>query len=356
MSPATGAVAPPESLDRVLIVMLSAVGDAVHVLPVVEAIKRHDPSSRTTWVLQPGPATLVRGHPAVDEILEFDRRRGRAAFAEIRRVLRARSFDVVLLMQPYLKAGVIASFARAPYKLGFDPARARDLTWLFTNRHLPPRPVQHMQDQYLEFLDALGVPSRPLVWNIGPWPDERAWQREFFARFDRPVASIVVGTSKPEKDWMPERWAAVCDALATDYGMQPLLVGGRSPREIAAEAAITSAARHAPASALGSGLRKLVSILDGSALVLSPDTGPLHIAVALDRPVISLLGYTNPRRVGPYRAYRDLLIDAYGDPGEDYDATMEHRSGRMQRITVDQVLDRVRLWRDRYAGDTAASR
>jgi heptosyltransferase I len=299
-------------------------------------------------VLQPGPATLVRGHPAVDEVIEFDRKRGRAAFTEMRRHLAARSFDSVRLMQPYLKAGVIARFARAPYKLGFDRARARDLTWLFTNHHLPPHPVQHMQDQYLEFLAALDVPAEPVEWGLGPWPDERAWQHDFLARFDRPVASIVVGTSKPEKDWLPERWAAVSDALVERFGLQPVLVGGRSPRELAAEEAILRTARHAPASALGSGLRKLVSILDGSAVVLSPDTGPLHIAVALDRPVVSLLGYTNPHRVGPYRKYRDLLIDAYGEPGEQYGATMEHRPGRMARITVPDVLAKLELWRTRY--------
>jgi heptosyltransferase I len=340
----------PPSLDRTLIVMLSAVGDAVHVLPVVNAIKRHRPASRISWVLQPGPATLVAGHPAVDEIITFDRRRGRAAFAAIRRELRARRFDAVLLMQPYLKAGVIARFARAPYKLGFDRRRARDLTWLFTNHHLPPHPVQHMQEQYLEFLDALGVPRGAVTWELGPWPHERAWQRDFFAAFDRPVASIVVGTSKPEKDWPPERWAAVCDALWDDHGVQPVLVGGRSERELAAEAVIMHRAAHKPVSALGSGLRNLVSILDGSALVLSPDTGPLHMAVALGRPVISLLGYTNPRRVGPYRRYRDLLVDAYGEPGEEYAATMEHRAGRMARIGVEDVLAKVQRWEAVYRG------
>ncbi len=90
-----------------------------------------------------------------------------------------------------------------------------------------------------------------------------------------------------------------------------------------------------------------MSILDASTLVLAPDTGPLHIAVALDRPVISLMGYTNPKRTGPYR-FRDLLVDAYGNPGENYAPTMENRPGRMQRITVDDVMARVALWQDRY--------
>jgi heptosyltransferase I len=83
--------------------------------------------------------------------------------------------------------------------------------------------------------------------------------------------------------------------------------------------------------------------------VLSPDTGPLHMTVALNRPVISLIGYTNPKRVGPYRRFHDLMIDAYGDPGEDYPLSMENRPGRMARITVRDVLERVQRWKERYA-------
>jgi heptosyltransferase I len=98
-----------------------------------------------------------------------------------------------------------------------------------------------------------------------------------------------------------------------------------------------------------------VGILDGSALVVSPDTGPLHMTVALNRPVISLMGYTNPRRVGPYRRFHDLLIDAYGDPGEDYPISMENRPGRMSRISVRDVLDRVQRWRTCYAAPSALS-
>ena len=337
------------SLDRVCIVMMSAVGDAVHVLPVINAIKRQRPDSRITWILQPGPATLVRGHRSVDEIILFDRSKGLGAFRAVRGELRSRTFDVVIDLQVYFKAGIVTAFTRAPVKLGFDRARARDMNWLFTNRKIAPHTGQHVQDQYFEFLTALGVPHEPVVWDLGPWPDERAAQREFFAKLDRPAASIVVATSKPEKDWPPERWAEVVDALWHDFGLQPVLVGGRSPRELAAERVIMERATHKPVSALGSGLRPLVGILDGSALVLAPDTGPLHASVALGRPTISLMGYTNPKRTGPYRRFHDLLIDAYGEPGEDYPISMENRPGRMPRIGVRDVLDKVELWRSRYA-------
>lgn len=329
--------------------MMSAVGDAVHVLPVINALKRANPATRITWVLQPGGAALVRGHRSVDEIILFDRSKGWRAFTEVRRELASRRFDLVINLQVYLKAGIVTAFTQAPIKLGFDRARARDFNWLFTNRKIPPQPVQHVQNQYFEFLTALGVPPNPVVWDLGPWDGEREWQRAFKSSFDRPIASIVVGTSKPEKDWLPERWAEVADALHDTYGMQVVLVGGRSERELAAERRVMELANNKPRSELGSGLRKLVSILDASALVLSPDTGPLHMTVALDRPVISLMGYTNPKRTGPYRRFHDLIVDAYGDPGEDYPISMENRPGRMRRIETRDVLARVEVWRERYA-------
>jgi heptosyltransferase I len=215
--------------ERIGLVMMSAVGDAVHALPVVNAIKRHAPASHLTWILQPGPATLVRGHPAVDDIIEFDRSLGLRAFTDIRAKLTSRPFDLVIALQVYFKAGLVTSFTRAPIKLGFDRERARDFNWLFTNRRIPAHEPQHVQDQYFEFLHALGIPPDPVEWNLGPWAHERPWQRDFFAKLDRPAAAIVVGTSKAEKDWMPERWAEVVDRLYEEYGLRGVLVGGRSP-------------------------------------------------------------------------------------------------------------------------------
>lgn len=336
-------------LDRVLIVMLAAVGDAVHALPVVNAIKRVNAAARISWVMQAGALTqLLSGHPAIDDIIPFARKDGWRGFAAVRQELQQREFDLVLVLQPYLKSGIVAGFAPSPMRLGFDRARARDASWLFSTHRIPARPLQHMQDQYLEFLSALGVPSQPLEWKIGPWNEsERAWQSAFLARFDRPLVPIVVATSKPAKDWPAERWAEVCDALWADFGLQPLLVGGRSPREVEAERIIFERARVKPASALGDGgLRGLAAIIEKSALVISPDTGPLHLGVALGTPVISLLGYTNPKRVGPYRKFGHLLIDAYGDAGEEYGVSMENRADRMGRITVQQVLEKVQVWKD----------
>lgn len=340
----------------VAIVMLSAIGDAVHVLPVATALKRHDPRLRITWLVARGPLALVRGHPAIDEFVEVEPTA--AGYRALRRTLLGRRFDLALGLQVAMKGGLALACVRARAKLGFDRARARDLNWLFTSHRIAPHARQHVQDQYFEFLHDLGVAPHPVRWALGPWPHERAAQHAFHAALPRPSAAIVCGTSDPDRDWFPDRWAAVCDALHAEHGLQPVLVGGPSPRERETAAAIVAACRVArPVDALGhGGLRGLVGILDGAALVLSLDTAPLHVTVALDRPVIALMAQADPRRTGPYARFHDLTVDAFREPGDPPDAVIweRRRGGRMARISVDDVLARVAVWRDRYAADALA--
>jgi heptosyltransferase I len=331
--------------------MLSALGDAVHVLPVVNALKRKWPESRITWVIQPVPYQLVRNHEAVDDFIVFHRRRGLRAlesYRELRRAFHGRHFDLVINLQVYLKAGLITALAPARIKLGFDRKRARDMNWLFTNRRIPARSMQHVQDQYFEFVEYLGVDPEPVEWRIRLTPEERAAQSSFFEPLGRTCA-IVVGTSKPAKNWAPERWAQVIEALETKFGLRAVLVGSTSAVETAIAEQITANSRVRPINALGNDLRRLVYLLDGAALVISPDTGPLHIARALDKPVIGLFGYTNPKRYGPYREYTDLVVDGYArTPDENYPFSMEYREDGMERVTVAGVLDKVQLAMTKY--------
>ena len=340
--------APPR---EILIVMLSALGDAVHVLPVVNALKRKWPESRITWVIQPVPYELVANHEAVDDFIIFHRRRGRHAaesYRALRRAFRGRKFDLLINLQVYFKAGLITAMAPARVKLGFDRRRARDMNWLFTNARIPPRPMQHVQDQYFEFIEYLGIDPEPVEWKIQLSTEERAQQSAFFEPLGRTCA-IVVGTSKPAKNWAPNRYARVIEALESEFGLRTIIVGGPSEFERDLTERIMNTSRVKPINTLGNDIRKLVYLLDGVSLVVSPDTGPLHIARALDKPVIGLYGYTNPKRYGPYRKYTDLLVDGYAlNAYDNYPMSMEYRQDGMTRVTVGAVLEKVRLAMTKY--------
>lgn len=336
---------------RTCIIDLAGLGDVVMGLAVANALKQDDPSRRIAWVVEPMPSAILRHHPAVDEVILYHKGRGIRCALELWRSFRRRRFDVALNLQFYIKTILPTLLARAPVRVGFARPLARDGVWLFLNRRVKPRSGQHIQDVFLQLLEPLGVrrPDPP-EWRITFTEDEREAQRAFFARLDgRPVVTIVPASGRAPKDWPAERWARVAAALALDYGFRVVLTGGPGERETAIARAIVAAAAPAPLWALGEEVRKMAWIIAGSRLVLAPDTGPVHIARALDVPVIGLYGDTNPWRWGPYRKFEDLWIDAHTEPdpppGPDARAG---NTGGMERITVAEVLERVERAIARY--------
>jgi heptosyltransferase I len=319
---------------------LSAIGDVVHGMPVVASLRRAWPACRITWVIQPAAHPLVAGHPDVSDFVVFDRSRGARGLLDFRRAVAGRRFDLVLALQVYLKAGLLTWMLPSPRKLGFDRRRARDMNWLFTTERIPPHAPQHVQDQYFEFLEHLGVPA-VRRWDFAFSEEERAAQREFFGRLERPALAVILRTTREAKNWPVERYARVLEAAESELGLQPLLVGGEGPAERAAAEEVMRLTRAGPVNALRNDLRRLAWLLDGSALALSPDTGPLHVAVALGTPTIGLYGATDPKRVGPYRRFGDLVIDRHARPGG------------MERIAAGDVLEKLELALRRYRQEPA---
>ena len=355
----------------ILVVMMSAVGDAVQVLPVVNALKRALPTCRISWLIQPGAYALVREHPEVDDFILFHRgERGRgatslargaealrttaAALRESARNQPGGAFDLLLDLQVYFKAGVLTHLAPAQMKLGFDWRRTRDLNWLFTTHRIPPLPhgFAHTQDQYLEFVRYLGVNPEPVRYGLTLTGDEVEAQRTFF-RILGPTCAMVVASSSPTKDWTPEGYARVAEGVTNELGLQPILVGGDSPREKTMALRIKELSQSPIIDALGDGLRRLLWLLAGSRVVVSPDSGPLHMARAMEVPVVGLYGTTNPKRSGPYRMFEDLVVDGYGRGlGEDYPITPRRRKGGMDGVTPDEVLNKVALALRKYGEGT----
>ncbi len=342
--------------ERICVVLLTGLGDVVHGLPVVNALKDADPRRHVTWVSEPMPSTILEHHPSVDAIVRYRRREGRRGVQTLWRDLRAASravggFDLTLNFNVYFKSAWPTVFSGATRRLGFGRDRARDGIWLFENDRLRPRPRRHTQDMFLEFLERLGVPHHapavPNDWRITCSADERAAQEAWFAdrrreHGARPVAAIVPASAVHAKDWRADRWAAVADGLH-DRGFTVALVGGPGERETAIARDVVRTARAPVVWAMGDGVRRVAWILARSALVLAPDTGPLHIARAFGVPTIGLYGHTNPWRVGPYRAFEDLWVDRYTEPGATPDPStfVPPPDDRMQRISTADVLSRV---------------
>lgn len=335
---------------RVCIVLLTGLGDVIHGLPLVTAMKSAWPGVHITWVVEPMPAGVLQPHPAIDDVIVFHKKRGLTGVNELRREMAARPrADLTLDLNIYFKSVFPTVLSRAPERWGFDKARARDGVWLFCNRHITPGRRRHTQDMFLEFLAALDVPADPLAWDLQITDIERKEQAAFVEEANgRDIVAIVPASANAQKDWSAEKYAKVVDAIEHDYGMRAVLIGGPGEREndVAREIDRMSSAK--PLGAMGNGVRRLVWQIDAASLVIAPDTGPVHIARALQTPVIGLYGHTNPWRVGPYRWCEDLWVDRYNEDGAAPDASAaEPKHGRMERITADDVLTRIDTWRGR---------
>jgi heptosyltransferase I len=336
--------APSSESRHICVVLLTGLGDVVHGLPLVNAIKDAHPHARLTWVAEPMPASFLDGHPSIDKVVVFRRRDGLTGVRRLRRDLRAVGpFDVTLNLNVYLKSVWPTLLSRAPRRIGFGRDRSFEGVWLASNEHLAPLERSHTADMFLEFAERLRIPVPDPQWRIQFTPAERTAQAKFFSQLDgRRVATIIPATATIKKDWLADRWARVAEVLERDFGFTVVIAGGPGEREQAIGREIMTRSAAKTIWAMSDSVRRLSYIIEGSDLVLAPDTGPVHIARALDVPVIGLYGHTNPWRVGPWRAFQDIWVDRYTEPGNEPDPSdRTPKWDRMPSITVGDVTERI---------------
>lgn len=307
---------PPESI---LIVKLSAIGDVVQTLPVAEALRKHFPRARIDWLVEEEASDLLTGHPALNRVL-ISRRKSwvkrlwskgevRSTLAEIRdfiRQLRDLRYDWVIDNHGILKSGLLVVLSRGRRKIGFKPAAgiAEEGNYLFTNERYAPLDIErHALERYLDLIAQVGIPVGPPVLRF-PVPEEALRNAEELLRnrpfSSRPRATIHPLAKWPTKQWPIENFAAVADALL-GRGVSVVLTG--SPEDEKASEILLSrmAGREKVLNLVGrTGLRELAGIFLHSDLVLTPDTGPMHLAAAVEAPLVALFGPTAPWRTGPY--------------------------------------------------------
>lgn len=290
---------------RLLLVRLSALGDAVHTLPALELLRAALPDAELVWAAEPLAAELLDGHPALDRVVLLDRPRpgARRPFAALRRgaagvrALRAVKADAVIDLQGLLRSALVARAAGAPRVLG--PRWAREgARFLYKDKLDVPRPgeahaVLRAAAIVRAALAALGLPAPP-----AGLPAARLAPALRAAPDGPRSVALVVGAGKPANRLPAPLLAGVADRLALALGLPIDLVGGGGDRRRAAE--VLAACRVArPVDRCATTLAGTARTLAGAAVVVGGDTGPVHLARALGRPVVALFHAADPARTGP---------------------------------------------------------
>jgi heptosyltransferase I len=324
---------------------LSALGDATHALALVRALQRGMPGLAITWIIGKGEAKLLEGLDGV-EFIVFDKKAGLAGFRELRATLAGRRFDVLLQLQLALRAGLASTLVRADRRIGFDRGRSKEGHSLFINERIAPG-GHHVLDAFLQFLAPLGIAPGPVEWRM-PVPDSaHAWAAQQLPG-DQPTLLVSPCSSHPLRNWRAERYAAVADHAAA-RGWRVLLCGGRSQLERDTADAIL-AAMSAPALDLvgKDTLKQLLALLARASLVLTPDSGPTHLANAMGTSVLGLHACTDAGRSGPYSDTR-WCVNHYADavaqflkvpPGDVRWGRRVEFPGVMDLVTVAEAVGR----------------
>lgn len=289
-------------LRSVCLLRLSAIGDVTHVLPVIHALQTRWPALQITWVIGKLEAQLVDGLAGV-EFITFDKSAGLSAYWQLKRALKGRRFDVLLHMQAALRASIASLMIKADQRIGFDRARAIDGQWLFTNTKIPARAQQHVLDGFMAFARMLDAKPEAYHW---PLPLGAAASYPSTLPLDQPLLIAVnLSTSVRRnnfREWPLDRFSQLIRHVLNEYPCQVVLTGGPSSKELAAAASVEQSLNDARLiNVVGkTQLKELAALLAKADVMISPDTGPAHIANAMGTPVIGLYATSNPERTGPY--------------------------------------------------------
>jgi heptosyltransferase I len=332
-------------LQRVCLLRLSAIGDTCHALAALRAIQAAWPQTKITWIIGKLEAKLMTALVPEIEFITFDKNAMLREQWRLRRTLRGRRFDLLLDMQLSFRASLVSSLIDAPIKLGFDRPRARELQWLFTNARIAPASREHVLDSFMGFVRACGIEPEAPHWDLSLPADALAYARGIITD-ERPTLLISPCSSHTARNWPAQRYAAVAEHAVNSHRMRVVLVGGRSAIETEMGVKIAADARVAVVNQIGKDtLPQLLGLMSQSTVLLSPDSGPAHMATMVGLPVIGLYAATNPKRAGPYYS-RQWCVDKYdaasrkfmGRPATDIPWTTKiERPGVMDLIGVGEV-------------------
>ncbi len=281
---------------KILIIKLGALGDVINTFPLVVNLKRHL-ACEIHWLVAPLSYSLVADHQSVDKSILFDKKQGLQGVLNARGQIRETTYDLVLDLQRILKSGFFTLAAKGIRKIGFDKDRCKEMSWIFPFERICPSDAhKHMLDQYMDFAGHLYVDKEPIKWHI---PRYRALDK-IVRTLPKQYLVLNIGASKRANLWPPDYFAQLSRHVQDQFALPCVLTGG--PEDQKAGKGIQEKGAVTILNLTGkTAIHELVEVLAHAEIIVTCDTGPMHLASALGSRVIALFGPSNPERTGPYK-------------------------------------------------------
>ncbi len=336
--------------NNILIIKPSSLGDVVRCLPVLAGLRKRYCSARISWLIRPDCAAVLENSPHLDELIEFDRRHyGRIGrhhsvridFLGFLNYLRKKHFDLIIDLQGLFRSGFISWCSFAPVRIGF--AQAREFAPVFyTHRVNLPRKSEHVVDSYWRFAEKLGFGELDKTFEVSINPEDDLAGQEILKQHlpsDNKFMVMLPGGTESAKRWSASNFAGLAELISSRYDITPVLLGaGSRERDIARQ--IVNESNCCVIDLVDrTDLARATAILKRASLVVGNDSGPLHIAAALDVAVIGIYGPTNPAVVGPYgQLGRVVEVASEVSRSQRYSKNLLHR---IDNISIEQVINAV---------------
>lgn len=329
--------------QSICLMRLSAIGDVSHALAMVTRIKRAWPDVALTWIIGKVEYQLLR-HTQGIEFIVCDKR-AKNARSELKKALAGREFDVLLQMQVAFRANWLGSVVKAKRRIGFDRDRSKELHSWFINERIKGDTRVHVLDGFMQFADALGVPSSPVAWDLGIPQADLDWA-ETHAKQLNTFVIIAPAASKAQRNWHNQGYAQIIDWFANKE-ISTVLCGGPGALDKDCQVGIHSHTQNVTLDLIGqTQLTQMAALMAHAKCVVAPDTGPAHMATMMGVPVVGLYAHSNPLRTGPYHSlehvvsvYEQAIQDEYGEAWQNLSwGKRAHGDDLMANITLDDVL------------------
>ena len=334
--------------NSICILRLSAIGDVTHMIPVVRTLQKHWPKTKLTWVIGKNEANLVNDIPNINFII-FDKSNSFKSYRSIWKVMQNQRFDVLICAQVSLRANFISTLIPAELKLGYDEARAKDLHSLFVNKYIPATQHQHVLDSFFSFIEQLGLKQRELTWDYTIPGEAEEFAKQYIdeSRFNLLISPC---SSHPLRNWNSKRYAAVVDYAVLKLNANVILCGGSSEIEKNTGTEIENATQTQVTNLIGKDtLKKFLALLKQANALITPDSGPAHIATGFNTPVLGLYAASNSKRSGPYLS-QSWCVDKYDEAARKFKnksatelkwGTKLEYDGAMDLIEVEDVTEKL---------------